>query len=196
MIRLNSVAAALVFYFERMAAGDARALPLEPKEDAHAKWTPNPSPFHDALLLVGVIGRLLRTAPWVDGQGRRHRPLLNQDELRLLFEIYAGPGGTTRRLAVERAQWLADVEIRLARAMLQAGVIRADQLLDGQAEVRTYLGVDARTLGFLTRRYPMRRVPGQRLQTLIPWVEAWIDDLPREWRRNWRRWGRLQEMAA
>lgn len=196
MIRLGSVAAALVFYFERIAAGDARALPLEPKEDTRAKWTPNPAPFHDALLLVGVIGRLLRAEPWVDGQGLCHRPLLNQDELRLLFEVYASPGGTTRRLALERARRLAEVEIRLARAMLEAGVIRADQLLDGFPELREYVGADQQTLRRLVRQYPLRRLGGRKLKTLIPWVEEWIEELPRQWRRNWRRWGRLQDVAA
>ncbi len=196
MIRLNSVAAAVTFYFERMAAGDARALPLEPKEDVHAKWTPDPAPFHDALLLVGVIGRLLRTEPWTDGQGGRHHPLLNRDELRLLFEVYARPGGTTRRMALDRARRLAEVEIRLARAMLEAGVIRADQLLDGFSELREFVGADPQTLRRLIRRHPLRRMAGRKFKTLIPWVEAWIDDLPRQWRRNWQRWGRLQEVVA
>ncbi len=196
MIRLGSVAAAVTFYFERMAAGDARALPLEPKEDTHAKWTPNPAPFHDALLLVGVIGRLLRTEPWTDGQGRHHQPLLNRDDLRLLFEVYASPGGTTRRLALDRARRLAEVEIRLARVMLEAGVIRADQLLDGFSELREFVGADAQTLRRLIRRHPLRRMSGRKFKTLIPWVEAWIDDLPRQWRRNWERWARLQEVQV
>ncbi|MBU0515305.1 MAG: hypothetical protein KJ621_11090, partial [Proteobacteria bacterium] len=161
-----------------------------------ATRVPSTESYHDVLLLIGVIGRLLRTDSWIDGQGRRHQPLLNRDELQLLIKVYASPGGTTRRLAIEQSQRLIALEGRLARAMLQAGVIRADKLLDGLAEVRNYLGVDAKTLRHLLLRYPMRRIPGQRLQTLIPWINEWIDDLPRQWRRNWRRWGRLQEAAA
>ena len=196
MIRLGSVAAALTFYFERMDAGDARALPTEPKEDVHGKWSPDPGRFHDVGLLVGFIGRLLRTRPWVDGEGVRHRPLLSDDGYRLIKRVYQYAGQGDANLGRNETSTLDDIEGRLARPMIRAGVIASDQFLDGWAELREFAGAGSRTLRRLVDKYPLRNFGGRRFQTLRRWVEDWVPTLPRQYRRNWFALGRLEPGAG
>jgi len=42
--------------------------------------------------MLGLIGALLRTEPWVDSQGRLCRPVLSADQSALLFRVYGRPG--------------------------------------------------------------------------------------------------------
>ncbi len=160
----RSVRGALEFYYAYRATGGLRASKLDPEE---ALGGSNPDGAHDRPLLVGKIGRCLER--------------LGPAERKILARVH-GPD----RLCPDAAQArrLERAEYRLSRHLLAAGVLHADLLLDGWDEFTAYVGAPGPALRKILLTHPVKRFIGRRFQTLKPWVDDWLEVLPREIRHR------------
>ncbi|MBU0516061.1 MAG: hypothetical protein KJ621_14960 [Proteobacteria bacterium] len=188
----RSVGAALRFYYSRLAAGRLRGVELKPPDAEAPDRRPYPWAEHETLFLLGLIGALLRTEPWVDSQGRIRRPVVSADQSALLCRIYGPPGLDPGDLNRREIAVLEAVERRLGRRMLARGIICPDEVIDGFGELVDFLKASPPTVRRLLTKYPVRRLGGRRLVTLKSWVEQWIDGLPVRYRSRWRAYGRLE----